>query len=407
MKEREIFEIFEKEYMNWFDTGEAPSVCDQDSTFLLEIQKKRLAKKGIDMRCKIKDYGDELMELSDKSNRFNVFQEFKFVERNLEFIKNGEQIHQIKNDQLMVQMIITDDHPDLLQNRPYKCPNCGGMSNVGSLLAGCRYCGTRFIMKDLFPVVNNFWFVREDSNKTLDEREKKMTNLARLLCFLCCFPFYQIMFDAKPIPAFFAALIAATIAGWFVGKVAYIIATLISSAETNGEGFISPKAWKTNKKISGFLSKYDPDFQYYYFEGQIATLAKICMMSEHPENLCCFESDTSLSWFSDVLDCMYCGHMILQSAEEKDGVCKLNLLGYFVVILEQNGKVSSEGKKIEFTIERNTNAMSNQFFSIHAVNCQSCGGSFDALHHKKCPFCSAKYDLRKNDWVITKIGEKL
>lgn len=241
-------------------------------------------------------------------------------------------------------------------------------------------------MKDLFPIVNNFWFVRDDSNETIDKREKKMIRLARFLCFPCCFFFYLLYFKAKPVPALLTALVAAFIAGWGIGKFAYIIATIFSSAKSNGEGFVSPKAWNTNKKVSDFLSKYDPAFQYYYFEGQIISLLKICMMSEHPEEMCCFNAGKRPAWFSDVLDCMYCGHMILRGAEEKNGVCRLDLTGYFVFIIDQDGKISSQGQKIDFTIERSVNAASDQNFTIHAVNCPSCGGSFDAANQRTCLF---------------------
>ncbi len=36
------------------------------------------------------------------------------------------------------------------------CSNCGAVSSIKELLNGCKNCGTRFIMDDLFPKVTNF-----------------------------------------------------------------------------------------------------------------------------------------------------------------------------------------------------------------------------------------------------------
>ena len=165
--------MHESEYMKWCETGERPSACDRDSAFLLEVQRKRLIKKAIHMHCRIKDYEPDLVEFSSKGDKFNAYHEVRSVERELEFSGEGRPQFRIKNDQLMVQVVITDEHPETLYERSYECPNCGAVSNVRSLLAGCSYCGTRFLIKDLFPVVNNFWFVRDDSNETLDKREKR------------------------------------------------------------------------------------------------------------------------------------------------------------------------------------------------------------------------------------------
>ena len=45
--------------------------------------------------------------------------------------------------------------------------------------------------------------------------------------------------------------------------------------------------------------------------------------------------------------------------------------------------------------------MQNYALIIHAVNCDSCGASFDAEYENVCPSCGHKYDLQNDDWVIT------
>jgi rubrerythrin len=40
-------------------------------------------------------------------------------------------------------------------------------------------------------------------------------------------------------------------------------------------------------------------------------------------------------------------------------------------------------------------------FSFAAVNCPSCGASFDARNEKVCPYCNTEYLHEEHDWIIT------
>ena len=43
-------------------------------------------------------------------------------------------------------------------------------------------------------------------------------------------------------------------------------------------------------------------------------------------------------------------------------------------------------------------------FSIHAVNCKTCGATFDAMHVEKSPHCGHQYELIDDDWVVIYVG---
>ena len=403
MDSEQLFDRFCSEYTEWCETGKTPTVCDQDSAFLLEVQKERLAKKAVSMRCRIKPYPGEVKGFAGKGKKICARQLYRTVERDLEFSRGGESQFRLKNDQLMTQVVITDEHPDGLYDRPYQCPNCGNVSDVRSLLDGCDYCGTRFLMDDLFPVVNDFRFDRFDSGETLEKRDRRIINRTRLILFPILVLVYWLYFKADLPVIFLASLIGAWMAGWFFGRVISIITSISISAKGNGEGSVSPKAWRTDKKITDFLSKYDPDFQYDYFQGQLISLLKICMMGEHPEEMCCYDAGERSEWFSDVLDCMCCGHMILNGAEEKDGMIILDLTAYFIFVTDRDGQITSEGRQVRFTAERSASAPDDPNFTVHAVKCPTCGGSFDAAHRRRCPYCSSEYDLKEKDWVIVKM----
>ena len=170
----QLIDRFEEEYVNWCGTGEIPSVCDRDSAFLLELQRERLEKKGVRMRCGIRHYDRDPVEVSGREDHPGVYREVRSVERDLEFTGEDGTQFRLKGDQLMNEIVITDEEPDAVAGQPHRCPNCGAVSDVRSLLSGCSYCGTKFVMSDLFPVVNNFWFVRDESPETFNKREKKL-----------------------------------------------------------------------------------------------------------------------------------------------------------------------------------------------------------------------------------------
>ena len=65
-----------------------------------------------------------------------------------------------------------------------------------------------------------------------------------------------------------------------------------------------------------------------------------------------------------------------------------------------DGKIRKKSDKIRMSLRKNIKKPTDLGFSIMAVNCPSCGGSFDAFRSKICPFCGSEYKQENNDWVI-------
>lgn len=46
-------------------------------------------------------------------------------------------------------------------NSQFSCPNCGNVAPYASFINGCPYCGTRFMMDQIYPCVTNYFTIAE------------------------------------------------------------------------------------------------------------------------------------------------------------------------------------------------------------------------------------------------------
>ena len=65
-------------------------------------------------------------------------------------------------------------------------------------------------------------------------------------------------------------------------------------------------------------------------------------------------------------------------------------------------KITRKDEDLLVTMERKA-GHEDPGFRAYKVQCPNCGGSFDAMHQKKCPHCSSEYELVNEDWVISSI----
>lgn len=56
--------------------------------------------------------------------------------------------------------------------------------------------------------------------------------------------------------------------------------------------------------------------------------------------------------------------------------------------------------QVKGIITRAGGVMEPPGFSITSVACPNCGGSFDAVRQKVCPYCGSEYHMENEGWVI-------
>ena len=63
-------------------------------------------------------------------------------------------------------------------------------------------------------------------------------------------------------------------------------------------------------------------------------------------------------------------------------------------------------EQFRYIAEKEISADYNPAFTLLRASCEGCGGSFDAVHQKCCPYCGRKYELKKKDWVLTDLKRR-
>ena len=137
---------------------------------------------------------------------------------------------------MMIQELKNGTHLD--DNMALCCPHCGAPSTISMLQSGCKYCGTKFIMSELYPKVMNYMIHERYISERVSNKNKR--DLA-ILITACSIPMIIIAIISN---VFFSQgqerimnIILAPISGIFAGamiggmiflfKNALIIMTLI------------------------------------------------------------------------------------------------------------------------------------------------------------------------------------
>lgn len=414
-KETVLFQKFQNGIQLWSRTGKEPEVGDQDIKYYLDLQEKRLKKYGMEMRITMED-GEEVFSAHrisvntpilnwTGSSKFNKSNYFHNVHQTVEFLKDKERLDRQTDYITQYQTIIEPDPKDAhIGSTTYVCPNCGAISTVKELQeTGCPFCGTHFMMKDLYPKVTNFYNLESPSlsDRQVKTGKKKIITGAAVLAFL-----YTVVYNfATDQFTWFTNLYTFVGAALLFGVLLYFGTSFFLMGRVLFKGIqsmpvVAGSAGSKNK-ITKKLKKYDPTFDYEYFEGKALSLARIIMFQDDPENCPQYRGTIQKDAFSDVLDIRYRGGIGVDDIKRQGEEIVVTLKLYLTNILYDGKKIRKKDETVLMEMRHDANFPVDQTFSIVKVNCPYCGGSFDARKKKCCPYCGKEYEAEKGDWVVT------
>lgn len=148
------------------------------------------------------------------------------------------------------------------------------------------------------------------------------------------------------------------------------------------------------------MQKYDRNFSFDKFEGQLVALIRMAVMAEKPENLACYRADERETAFSDIVEMTYTNGICLNGIRMEGDLMYISLRTWWINYYEKDGKIKKIGDRIDATFVKNIRNPEAPGFSITSVSCDSCGGSFDAVRQKTCPYCGKEYHMEKESWMI-------
>ena len=400
--------------------GEIPDKITRDLRFCMDKQQEKLQKNGLTMREEYvfdKEAVTGAIEESPNNNRspFRGVTAYRETVRIRDFYRGEKRILH-RRDPVNFYATIVDraGSRDVAVN----CPNCGNATMASKLEEGCPYCGTHFSMSELYPRISSCYCTNGIVERFgFSERLKRILKRIAAVLFLVFFILgVAVGRNNQELPLWgaalyyaFAAGLASAVTTFFVygGYVFFILGKMFLEL-----GSVLPMAGAAGSagKLQALMEKYDPYFFGRIFEGRLVSLLQAVLYSEDRGNLSVYEGKGDLSAFDGLVDLDYRGAYILKKFKERSGRVSI-LLDVFTANCYVDGsgagrRVTRKNERILVRMERKADTVTDPGFSIHAVNCKSCGGSFDAMHVKNCPYCGSEYRAADADWVITEIRKK-
>lgn len=402
--ERGMYDKFAQEFNAWHQESIVPTSCDGDTLYFLKLQKERLEKKGLRMTNQVmpvkgSSYGTAT--LSRKTLWYTTDMVYEDINRTIRFYNMQELIYEREVEQVMYEIIAHSPNEAQTFNITMTCPNCGAVSHVAALEEGCRYCGTKFRITDLFPRVVNLFFLKSKSTATMSGMAGRTFFITMLVVFVVE-SVAMIIGGTGFLPATLAAcFFAAFFCGGLIGLILVDLRLVVSLFDKDGMKHVSLFKWSSSKrKITNIMKKYDTNFAYDKFEGQIVALIRMAVFAEQPEMLACYRGGQRDDRFSDVLEMTYTNAICLKKVRMDRNILHMSLRTWWINYSENQGKINKTGDCIDVEISTNVGVMEPPGFSITSVACPNCGGSFDAVRQKVCPYCGSEYHMENEGWVI-------
>lgn len=414
-----LFQKFRLGLQNWCRTGKEPSAGDQDMKYYLDLQEKRLKDHELIMEMDMESE-EEIMSVGQVSENIPIigsgFAKFskslyaQYLNRSVKYLRNGKEVFKKADYPVMYQTIISPQPEEKgIGKTSYVCPNCGAVSTLEELQeTGCPFCGTRYLMKDLYPKVANFYFVDNGSKSEGTWKSEKNRILFGAAVLSIIQNVYTLITDPdfsllQAIPTLILGFGLWAFAIYLVYSIWHLIKLIKGGAKAT---VLIGSTAGSKRKISDTLKQFAADFDYEYFEGKALSLARILMLSKKPEDFVQYKGGALSDSFSDVVDIQYRGRIGVRKVRNVNNRIEVVLDLYLTNTLDQGGKLKQKDEVIEITMYHKADFPVDKSFSILKVQCPNCGGSFDAAKKKCCPFCDSEYDAGISDWIVTKIRRK-
>lgn len=397
----------------------------------LNLQKKRLQKKGVELQIKTKrvKHDGELGEIplirekSYDDGKYRISLAKEQMEGEKSFWQNGKKLYYKKENQVADYTLLT-----AFQRGQDKvvCPSCGNATTRENLLDGCDYCKNKFTVEDLGERVQSFGFGTDYAVQYSKYRKNRDTIWkwgsilgglpgALFALYLAGKTWLELTRDGivfGPFVTTFGTLIAMSFLGLIsavlvIGVLWLVLYPLVQGIF--GLHYIGKK-WlqevkeqeKQNEAVELAIKKKDGRFSLHGFYGNIQNKLASIVFADSPSEINAFsDCDLSeyLSRYRDVLD-MEVEWMRVEDYEVINGMQEISVLAKIMLLRMDKDKIISRQEMVALRLCKTADCKTQAIAGPEITRCKSCGASILLLEGKKCRYCQSEVPLREYDWVI-------
>ena len=408
----DIRKKYTDELAAFYQGGAFPEKSSADLRFGLESQRNRVSKAGLTMVKKFEKTGAENATTSQivkypytytvTSNRCNY---------ETDFYKDGKLMSRSDLAEETLYMGILDKQ--VQGQEIYTCKNCGHKDLLSKFTSGCPMCGTTYEMQQTYPCVSGYYTRPTVINKKVLKGVLKFGFLyfgvfGAILGLIAGISISQEQGFAA-VGAIAMTLFAILIFGGGLMLFSFImfnmmlgplLAAKTVAQHSEAQGIQNAAATKT--KMEADIKRYVPDFSYEFFEEKVMSLLRGIVFSDDRESLTIYDGSDDLRFMDKIMDVEYRGAVEYVGSSVVDGILRTSVKAYVGCAYYYGDNMVF--KKEVFRMILAKKVKEEDFgFTIHAVNCKKCAGSFDAIHVHNCPYCGAEYHLIEDNWVVNQI----
>ena len=401
-----LLDDFLEGYHTWSVEGKGLAHASRELRYCLNRQRKRLAVKHVEIEDSYEHVKEEIRG-SQSHGGFPYSSKVLYREsmRNLTIRRDGKTVKHAKRPVTFYGTLLEKRG---YEDEPCTCPNCGHRSMVSEVQEGCPYCGTRFETEDVYPCFTSFYTVNGITERAgLMDRLKKRMLIGGLAVGIIMFLvyFFFVEQDYNLLGRTLISLFSGAMMGAMAALIVYLVCGIVLLGKVFGEaGKALPllSGLGTRRKLEAQMKLLDPGFSFEYFEGRIISLFRTLAFSDDRQALSIYAGNGDLSFLDDLVDIQYRGALQLLDVREAGGMTEVTVKA-FMTNIHAGEHVRERNENYILRVVRETGAQTDFGFSWMAIECPGCGGSFDALHLKACPYCNRPYNPAHNDWVITEV----
>ncbi|MBO4475070.1 MAG: hypothetical protein J5750_09205, partial [Clostridiales bacterium] len=414
-----IRDTFLRELDGFYSKGEMPSHVSINMQHALTEHHKRLKSKGLAYSERFEHTIDErASQATFDFGAFKMTNALKHCNAIIDLTDGRSRLRVDDASDDVVHCHILDRAGDASNGsdaeRIIACPNCGHRTAAKDAVNGCPMCGTKFKIDDLYPCVNTYYsmiFPMPKQNSI--ENSMHRATIIGVCVGVIIALLVGILMGKDGHSAFligFAALIAGALVGWAT----FLLSFLIGNAIVGAKGVVGVArmaadtldmagAANSRRQTEAAIKPFDPDFSYDIFEGKILSAIRTIAYSDNRAHCSLYAGSDDLSFMNDLVNIRYRGACRFNNAGLAGDFLQVAVTVFLDNVYYANGQFLRRKENFDVLLVRHKAARTPVVFSAYSVNCSKCGGTFDSILSRQCPYCGNSFVLSNLDWTIVGI----